>query len=373
MEKLADTVMDVIKKGNQYFQSEVGDGMWKFVLERQAESTVQGEVTVEHSEPYGVMLPDVVEHLSADPVLSKYFSYDYPTRRMALRAEHCRKLTDFSRAMNEILSAVRNLPGNPFGGIGRDLDMSSFKWNNGVSQKRYRLPSGLAFIFGIVTERFAANLYSVSEDGQFSILVQKTKEVERCSRSQPMVDYMYADELERCYGQTTDDVDYKSDVDDDEDDGLDKLGLGIPNAGTASFGHIGGRTADPVAAGRPYFGLVHVFDIKRERGPVCKEEQKPWKEFVWITPKEARIALLSGEFTPVAGLFMLDFLYRHDLLDISMSDEQKKSMADALHPLKNIPHGFAGAVPDVTMIRKESNSQMSYILTMNTLASIPDM
>jgi hypothetical protein len=370
MENLADAFMDVIKKGNQYFQSELGDGMWKFVLERQTESTVQGEVTVEHSEPYGVMLPDVVEHFSADPVLSKYFSYDYPTRRMALRAEHCRKLTDFSRAMNEILSAVRNLPGNPFGEIGSHHGMSSFKLNNGVSQKRYMLPSGLAFIFGIVTERFAANLYSVTEDGQFSILVKKTKDVERRARSQPMADYMYADEVESCDVKTTDNVDYTSDMDDDddEDDGLNTLGPDIRNAGTASFGHIGGRTADPVAAGRPHFGVVHVFDIKVELGTVCKEEQKPWEEFVWITPKEARIALLSGEFTPVAGLFLLDFLYRHDLLDISMSDEQKKSMEDALHPLKNIPHGFAGAIPDVTMIGKESNSQMSSIATINALA-----
>ncbi|KAH6853993.1 hypothetical protein B0I37DRAFT_360842 [Chaetomium sp. MPI-CAGE-AT-0009] len=52
-----------------------------------------------------------------------------------------------------------------------------------------------------------------------------------------------------------------------------------------------------------------------------------------MTREDVRIALLSGECTPDAGLVMLDFLYRHHHLGIWMSEEQKKAMKDALHPL----------------------------------------
>lgn len=44
------------------------------------------------------------------------------------------------------------------------------------------------------------------------------------------------------------------------------------------------------------------------------------------------------------------------MLGISMSDEQKKVMEDALHPLKDMQQAFAGAFPDVSMIGNGSNS-----------------
>lgn len=171
MEDLTDALMGTIKKNNLYLKSGVADEMWKCVLERQPEPGVDGEATctVKHSEPYGAMSPDIVKHFSGNPKFSKYFTYDYPTKRMALRAEYCRKTAGFTDAMTQIMTVMRSLrhPG-PFGSLRACEDI---RMANGVSQEEYTLPVILASMLGVVTEEVGMNVYSETDDGKIMIRV----------------------------------------------------------------------------------------------------------------------------------------------------------------------------------------------------------
>ncbi|EAQ93056.1 predicted protein [Chaetomium globosum CBS 148.51] len=329
MEDLTDALMGTIKKNNLYLKSGVADEMWKCVLERQPEPGVDGEATctVKHSEPYGAMSPDIVKHFSGNPKFSKYFTYDYPTKRMALRAEYCRETAGFTDAMTQIMTVMRSLrrPG-PFGSLRACEDI---RMANGVSQEEYTLPVILASMLGVVTEEVGMNVYSETDDGKIMIRVNPV----------PIFSVEPDPELDAEIGPEADFF-----------DDLAESGVCCPHLTTVSFGNFTHNR--DLRIDRPVFGIARVFHLKGN-GNIPNDKGDG---FEWMTLEEVRTALVAREFTPAAELVMLDFLHRHDMLGISMSDEQKKVMEDALHPLKDMQQAFAGAFPDVSMIGNGSNS-----------------
>ncbi|KAH6650502.1 hypothetical protein F5144DRAFT_637342 [Chaetomium tenue] len=351
-------VMELITDNNPYFLSGVADGMWKFVLERRPEFSVYGEDTVEHSEPYGVMLLSDVERFRAEPELSKYFAFDYPMKQMALRVEYCRETADFSDSMTQILTAMRNLPGKPFGPL--DCSSAYIKLTNGVSQEKYIFPLSLASIFGVVREWYVINQYYETEDGDLRIAVpelpDKSSGLLRITApgvlpsEMEVVDQTYQHFLTEKGNSplTMGDKGRCGIVSEDFFDLMVKSEARCPQPSTVSFG-----TLDE--AGRPYPGIVRVFHFKL---PFVQENYKhdDGSKWRWMTLEEVRTALVSGKFMLDSLLMMLDFLHRRDMLGISMSGEQKKAMEDALHPLKDIQPAFAGAFPDVSMFENEPNS-----------------
>lgn len=399
MEDLTDGLMGVIKKSNTYFQSGVANEMWKFVLERQPESGVDGEVTVKHSEPYGVMEDTVVGLFMLEPKLSKYFTFDEPMQRMALRAEYCRETTDFSDAMIQIMCALRSVFNEPYRLLDRYYSGRCFEFTNGVSPEEYILPAVLGVIFGVVTERFAISMYYETDDGEVFIAVPMLDdELEaKHSRSLLRLDPLRAgawkkfdrkcrklrgqlNSFETELAESDQSAEWPElDVLEDLATSYAKLDLRceldmlamldeladeaeFTQTTIVSFGSIDGipieGSNDSIIlkgpSDRPYCGIARILHAKIKPEKVTVVSKYDWLE--WMTPEKLRTALLSEEFTLVTGLVMIDALYRHGMRGISMSDEQKKAMEDALHPLKNLTQAFAGVFPNVSMFGKESSS-----------------
>lgn len=362
-----DEYLDFIQKRNKYLHSGMADKAWMFVLERETKSTVDGGVTIELSEPYGVVLPDFVEKFSAYPKLSKYFAYDYSTRQMALRAEYCREPTDFAATMRQVREEMRNYPGSPWGLCCscRDLEV---RLKNGFSPEEYIMSLKLSFYFGIIFERYAVNVWSKTEDGEISILINKRADSGKHSKILLQGDYTTTKDPEKFHTLC------KRTVDMTNSSGtiVDKIGMDSQgNEGNpgekeddsltvepVSFCHLHGSLEDTEDDGLPYFGITQIYDFEVEPGwipPEC-EHIKPTGWFEWMTPKGAQVALLSEEFDSIDSLVTLDFLYRRHLLSICGSEKaQREAIEAALHPLRCIfPRGAQVASRSLSMIGKES-------------------
>ncbi|KAK3300603.1 uncharacterized protein B0H64DRAFT_470677 [Chaetomium fimeti] len=339
-ELMVDKLMNVIKKADMYSQAGVADKVWNFALENPFGIVVKGEdeqmVPVIFSKPFGVMLPEVVAQFEADPQLSEYFMFS-AGNTIALRARFCHKVTKVNDTLSQILCVIRNLPGKPFGDLDQFCDAWNFRLRNGVPQEEYRVPANLAHILGVVTDRHATSVYSETEDGDVCVLVRKMAGEVECLSTLCEAEYLVAHEADGL----EDELRKAGELVYNDDEGVDVLSY--RRAGFVSFRHLQDRTIGTGVAGLPHLGITHVFDCKvvpgwdfRAEEEISLQGRTPEGTPEWMTPKEVRDALLSGKFTPEAGLVMLDFLYRHDLLGISMSDEQKKAMEDALHPLKDM-------------------------------------
>lgn len=278
------------------------------------------------------MSPDIVKHFSGNPKFSKYFIYDYPTKRMALRAEYCRETADFTDAMTQIMAVMRSLrrPG-PFGSLRACEDI---RMANGVSQEEYTLPVILASMLGVVTEEFGMNVYSETDGGKIMIRVNVRQPTNGAKPFRSLLDIssveanrvkavdqtyqhlaekgnspLTMDDKSRCpffLSESDPELDAEFGPEPDFFDDLVESEVCCPHLTTVSFGNFTHNR--DLRTDRPVVGIARVFHLKGN-GNIPNDKGDG---FEWMTLEEVRTALVAREFTPAAEFVMLDFLHRHD-------------------------------------------------------------
>jgi hypothetical protein len=304
--------MIVVNRRNQYLlDSSLMDKVWAFSLPAE-------QLVIANSRPYimvggvggpkphGIVLPDVVELFRQNASLSCYFEFDDNARRMQMRSEYCCNAIQFNNALASIRNAAALIPGKPLGDLTLDKDyalVSRF-------QERYLVPRSIAGILGIITRSAYVNIYSTSKTGEINKIMLRNMGPCFSARvlafyRNPLAALTRAVYDEAGSSKTTEAVD-----------------LAQPG-GEISFIDIRGQDAEPVDRGRPEPGINHIFDLKVAdswRLKFKKDEGTRGQTVVMMTVDQVRLLLLSREMTPAAGLVMLDFFTRHNLLGMFDSE-----------------------------------------------------
>jgi hypothetical protein len=301
--------VEVVNRRNQYlFNTSLGDKVWAFSLPASHLVIVDSRplLLAGGPRPHGIVLPDVVELFKQNADLSCYFDFDDDARRMQLRDEYCCNAIKFNNALATIRNAAALLPGKPLGDLALDNDyalVSRFK-------ERYLVPRSIAGMLGIVTTSACVNIYSRSKTGEINKIMLRN--MAPCFSAPVLA--LYRNPLAALTRAVYDETGSSKTT--------EAVGLAQPS-GEISFMDIRGQDAEPVDRGRPEPGINHIFDLK-----VADSWRPKFKKYggtqgqtvAMMTVDEVRDLLLGQKMTPAAGLVMLDFFTRHNLLDIFDSE-----------------------------------------------------
>jgi hypothetical protein len=111
------------------------------------------------------------------------------------------------------------------------------------------------------------------------------------------------------------------------------------SGGRINYCNIRPEIEGPGFAGRPEPGVAQVYDLKVEeswRPQFFHSALIPAPTVEFLPVHDVRLALINAQFPPLAGLVMLDFLVRHQLLDVDA--EEMRAIHDRLH--EPLPFGL---------------------------------
>ncbi|KAK4032403.1 hypothetical protein C8A01DRAFT_41145 [Parachaetomium inaequale] len=330
MATISPEYLAVIQRCNKYFGSGMEGEVWRL-----RPHPMRFGLTVA-DDSHGLVLPDVAEEFrkqraelepEAEP-WSSWFGFDDENKALWSYA-----------VFDDIQRDATRIPGQPFGKLDRYVPESrstcwrSRFYGDGSSSSCWHTREtsarrNVAGILGIVSRSYHINVYCETKQG-IRIMVRKTA----AGRFLPST---VTNMMEPCMNES-----YTWPLSPPSMEGIarDTMRL-VESGGQINYCNIRPEIEGPGFAGRPEPGVAQVYDFKVKKSwrpdffHSAALLPAPTVEFLPV--HQVRAALINAQFPPLAGLVMLDFLVRHQLLDVDA--EEMRAIHDRLH--EPLPFGL---------------------------------